>query len=276
MSAKNNRSVPIAYHLVAHIEYPHPALEKPLEYQRLWRRLTEAFPEVVALVLMPDHLHLIIPSKENDPAELQSILRAVLHGGRWGSPPAPQPIPNISHLRRHVRYVHLNPCRDELCDDPLRWPWSTHRDYVGAAAFPASDEPKRMNLAQRRAFHKYVSSDPSVHPMGTAAPMAPQMPALIDLSVVERAAEVVCRAPTGAFSKKGRLRARLMAILAGPLGVPAAVVARHFGVHPTSVRPEVCSGFNDPILRPLIMTLTDERLLPSLLSRDSLENRNLH
>lgn len=36
-----------------------------------------------------------------------------------------------SYLLQLVRYIHMNPVRAKLVDDPAAWPWSSHRTYLG-------------------------------------------------------------------------------------------------------------------------------------------------
>ena len=111
----------------------------------IWSKLRKAFPAALAAVLMPNHIHVLSPSECPDAA--QRRLRDVLggftrhqHPGSavpvWVPPPIPTTIPDRRHLARQVRYVALNPCRAGLAPDPLTWPWSTHRDVIGAISHP--------------------------------------------------------------------------------------------------------------------------------------------
>jgi len=84
----------------------------------------------------------------------------------WASPPPPEAIPDEKHLRRTIRYVHLNPDRSHLVGDPLSWPWSTHRDATGLAMFPVIERD-----AFPARFHAYVSGDPTVNVDGTELPV---------------------------------------------------------------------------------------------------------
>ena len=148
-----------------------------------WNCLGRSFPDSLMAVLMPDHLHIILPSIE------ELAHRDALHGWMgavsrhagvkklWQHTPSPRPISNRKHLLRHLRYVALNPCRDGLCRDPLEWIWSTYRDLFEASAYPilspqalasALQESRRTNFLVR--FHTYVSSDPSVAIAGSPQP----------------------------------------------------------------------------------------------------------
>ncbi len=70
---------------------------------------------------------------------------------------APTPlIPDAKHLLRQVRYVHLNPCRGGLVQDPLCWRMARCLQYRG------------RNFAEW--FHGYVSGDPHTSVAGTPFP----------------------------------------------------------------------------------------------------------
>ena len=160
------------FHHVARSEEG-PLFVTYIEGAALWWRLVDAFPEAIAIAVMPDHVHLVLP--HDDPG---GKLGAVLSGyARWrhrhrgGSGPvwrplgAPRVINDPKHLRRTIRYLHLNPCRSGLTRDPFTWPWTTHRDSVGFASPPVV--PQQADPAR---FHDYVSKDDTCSPMGTPLP----------------------------------------------------------------------------------------------------------
>ncbi len=145
-----------------------------------WKRLRVNFPEVLAAVLMPNHLHLICSTTE--PADQSSRLTRMLamscrgdDSGIW-EVGKPQGIPDPLHLARQVRYVVLNPCRARLCGDPLEWPWSTHRGVVGAIVDPWVPAIRLARALEkegerfRERHHAYVSGDPSVSSKGSPFP----------------------------------------------------------------------------------------------------------
>lgn len=156
---------------------------RPFEHRpacvELWRRLARSF-DLVACVLMPDHVH-VLAQIEHDIA-LRSFAR-VLSAFRlrmsatgraefdfeWESLPQPEKVQHDKrHIARTVRYIHLNPTRDALCDDPLEWEWSTHRDWVGAVARPVVDRARWARAMGRRMpscvkwLHQYVCADVSI------------------------------------------------------------------------------------------------------------------
>lgn len=118
---------------------------------------------------MPEHLHLQHPRDMR--ARLGQGLAGYVRwlnartggaGSRLRRLPPPTWAAGKTKVRRDVRYIHLNPCRAGLCNDPLAWPWSTHRDRLGLVA----DSPLRSS-ADPIALHRYVSADPSCAVQGT-------------------------------------------------------------------------------------------------------------
>lgn len=142
------------------------------EADALWRVMTATFPELVALCLMPDHVHLLLPHRDSAGrlARAESAFARWRNHSRRARGPVWAPHPPVEEIppdrdRRVIRYVLLNPCRKALARDPLAWPWSTHRDRVGFAAprvGPAEREPAR--------FHAHVSSDGTTEIGGTPFP----------------------------------------------------------------------------------------------------------
>ncbi len=193
------------WHFTAHAVTGARPLELAEACNRLWAALRRRFPESVAAVLMPDHVHLIIEAADRNEARrrlaqcLAAFARQAGLGRIWQRVPDPVRIRDANHLARQVRYVHLNPCRAGLVDDPLCWPWSTHRGAVGLELDPWVSPARLAALLRRREadfprwFHSYVSGDPSVRVEGTHLPMpaAPQsLPgvALADIAAAARSA----------------------------------------------------------------------------------------
>ena len=151
----------------------------------LWKSLQKTFPDAMSCVLMPNHLHLILPAHYQKHAiwKLGILARAFTKRffpghSVWERIPPPTEIPDVHHLARNIRYVHLNPCRKGLVKDPLSWLWSTHRDVCDLVFRPWIDSRALLNTLQwkaqgwPRSFHRYVSSDPSVQIVGSAFPCA--------------------------------------------------------------------------------------------------------
>lgn len=166
-------------HQVASARYGAKIFEQRVVASWLWRRLSVNRSKLYSLVLMPDHVHLIHEVEHEQ--ESQEYLSRQLH---WlarqfklktslFSIPLAEQIPNTHHLRRQIRYVHLNPCRANLTRDPLSWEWSTHRDWVGLTLDAVISEEVRKSVFDRFSaehFHSYVSQDPSCRVEGTLLP----------------------------------------------------------------------------------------------------------
>ncbi|TVQ94672.1 MAG: hypothetical protein EA397_01250 [Deltaproteobacteria bacterium] len=137
----------------------------------LWSVLTSRLPGAV-VCLMPNHVHVLAPEEGRG-----AIRGAMSSHARWLNHrrklcgPLWRPLSDTGAIlgrekwERNIRYVHLNPCRAGLVDDPLAWPLSTHRDLVGLTLRPVT--PVRRDPA---GFHRYVSSDPKVRVEGTMLP----------------------------------------------------------------------------------------------------------
>jgi hypothetical protein len=250
-----------------------------------WRRLRAAFPEALAVILMPNHLHMVVEFiracalKLRMAAVLSGLTRSGLCGPErvvWQQAPEPKPIEDVQKLRRQVRYVALNPCRAGLCADPLQWIWSTHRDVLGAAADPwitgerlaAALQLSPRGFALRH--HAYVSGDPAVRVDGTPPPvLAPARDAaLVPLETVAAAAAAALRLPMSAIASRADAR-RLFVQLAHNQGWhDARCLARRCGVQPWQVfhlARQPASGLDAARL-----CLGDERLLPKELRRTPL------
>ncbi len=167
-------------HWVARALFPHEPFGEFESACWFWKKLGEIFPEMISAVLMPNHLHLILPHEVAACKSMAGLLGAmsVRCGLKslWQPLPNPTEIPNSLHLRRQIRYLALNPCRKNLCRDPLEWYWSTYREVMGAAVNSIQSEEKlagvlndcHKNFGVR--FHGYVSGDPSVSVTGTPFP----------------------------------------------------------------------------------------------------------
>lgn len=176
------------------------------EGRRLWDTVVAAAPGPTALCVMPDHIHLLTP------VEVRFRLSAALsgytrwrnrrrgtEGPLWERLPEPGRVEGPMKLRRNIRYIHLNPCRAGLVDDPLAWPLSTHMDAVGLAL-----EPVRRRAPFPIRFHAYVSGDPSAHVEGSPLPVA--VVDVPDLDDVETAVSMAMRAPVDALQRRGDAR----------------------------------------------------------------------
>lgn len=224
---------------------------------------------VVAACIMPNHLHFMQATRDAEHARralataLSAFSRSSRLGRLWLPLPAAEEVPDKKHLLRQIRYVHLNPCRDGLVDDPLLWPWSTHRGVLGAEHDPLIDDERLAELLGRNArgfrdwFHRYVSSDPTAKVEGTPAPtIAPrQVDGSAALPVILDAARAAAPLPS-----QRMLRKRLVALLhRDDGGRNSAAVARALGISARQVR-RLATRSDPRLLRVGRLLLSDARL----------------
>ncbi len=138
-----------------------------------WFRVKSVFPELISAILMPNHLHLVLP-KESQQVTFRlagwmgGITRKTEQKHLWQKIPEPREVYDSVHLKRLIRYVALNPCRKDLTPDPIQWYWSTYREVLGASSDSGDLNlrtalafgEKEKNFATR--FYDYVSADESV------------------------------------------------------------------------------------------------------------------
>lgn len=213
-------------HLTAHVSPAAPKLTRDDTGAWLWTQLRAAFPDAIAVTLMPDHPHIVLAS--DDPiAAAHRLARLFGHFGRrfgvWGrvaKMAPPEAIRGGEVLARQIRYVALNPCRANHVRCPLAWTWSTHRDVVGATVDPwvTADRLAHALGMHPRAFaarhHKYVSGDPKAHVEGTPFPRiagATTMPTA-GLQTIAEAAAAATRSSVDAIRTRGPTRALFVAL----------------------------------------------------------------
>lgn len=117
--------------------------------------------DIVAFVLLPDHLHTIwtLPEGDSAYAERWSLLKRrftrlwLAAGGREQDVCAGQVrqgrrgvfqrrywehvIRDEQDLARHMDYIHYNPVKHGLVSRPIDWPWSSLHRYVQKGVYPA-------------------------------------------------------------------------------------------------------------------------------------------
>lgn len=254
----------------------------------MWLSLSKAFPQMIAAVLMPNHGHLILPSANTQQEEaihlrklggiLGQISKEQKKKGYWQPIPPPSPIPDKFHLKRQVRYVALNPCRKELCKDPLEWYWSTYRELFGASANSLGDPDKLAKTLSEKPssflvrFHAYVSADPTVAVLGTPPPQldTPQVYAFKSIDEILAAASAALRIQPASVRKKGPLRA-VFIHLAHQNGWRrrTSLLAEICGVTPRAVG----LILNQPVpegVSAALLCLSDARLRPTRVTKDFL------
>lgn len=135
-----------------------PLLANPAARRLLgsvFRRCLLRYPaRVLAIVLLPDHLHCLwrLPPNDSDYSPRWSWLKSEF-SRNWcalqGAEPARQvpcvrerrrtvwqrrfwehTIRDADDLERHADYIHFNPVRHGLADSPGDWPWSSFHRWV--------------------------------------------------------------------------------------------------------------------------------------------------
>lgn len=249
---------------------------------RTWTRLQHNFPNALAAMLMPNHVHLLISLPETSPpllaeslAQAQSKLRGVFQTPEfsWEKMPAPQMIPDRAHLRRLWRYIALNPMRKGLARDPLVWPWSTYRDLF-VASYPQwiSNESLAAAMGEHHhgvsvRLHDFASKDETVHVHGTKAPHpSPKRKKPFDPmeQLLYALAASMRMRPERVLSKTSTRRALIRFAKRQGWGHFShhTMIARFCGVHPRTIRrafDRVHSG-EDALMKAAARCLGDARL----------------
>lgn len=256
------------FHLVARAVKGRLLFRNHRAAQALWRHVVDACPGLVALCLMPDHLHL------QHPRDVRVSLGAALSGyARWRNArvgrsgplfetlPEAEPLVDEQKIRRSIRYILLNPCRAGLVRDPLEWAWSTHRDSVGLTAWPACAPARDPS-----SFHAYVSSDPTVAVDGTLLPYGDaRFGAGPPLDLVLEATSALTRTPVSLLVQRGPARSLLLRAARTLTEATTSEVAARIVLDPRTVRRAPSSS--DALTRRIERVLGDRRF-PLLDDRD--------
>ncbi|MDP2305703.1 MAG: hypothetical protein Q8P18_06720 [Pseudomonadota bacterium] len=234
------------------------------EAAELWRMLVVAFPELVALCLMPNHGHLQLP--HDDPGgKLGRVLAgyARLRNARWGTrgpvferTPRAEPIADRQKSATVQRYIELNPCRARIVDDPLTWPWSTARDAVGLAAIPA-----RPRMEQAARHFAWLAADPTVRPSAELPRirfadfgMDDILDGVCGLYRVPRAAAFVRGLPRTYTIRTAAAHGLGIAAIAAALGVDRGTATRAAAGTPSRAQ-----NIADPVLAACVRVVGDPR-----------------
>lgn len=243
------------------------------EASALFHGLARAFPEAVALAVLPEHVRLVLPHADPAgrlPRAMSGYARWRNHargeaGPVWAAHFAPRWLPNAKHTRRAVREVHLAACRAALVGDPLAWPYSSHRDAVGFAA-----RPIRRAEAHPARFHAWVSAGEAGAddvPLAPSALPGPPWPAwgAVRWGEIVDAVGGVCRVAPEALRQRGP--PRTLAVRTGwAHGIrDLDVLAATAGIEPVSVEricervPSRGGRFADPALEACVRAVGDPR-----------------
>ena len=97
--------------------------------------------DLIAWVVMPDHVHMIIDPKDSD---LSNLMRRVklafaykyrsqhnLYSGKvWQPRFWDHVIRDQNDMNRHIDYIHYNPVKHGLVTNPRKWRYSSFDRYV--------------------------------------------------------------------------------------------------------------------------------------------------
>jgi putative transposase len=126
-----------------------------------WKETRQRSPfEVVAVCLLPDHVHCVwrLPEGDGDfsrrwarikagftrrylaaggTEHAQSRSRTVKRErGIWQRRFWEHQIRNATDLRRHIDYIHFNPVKHGLVERVEDWPWSSYHQFARACTYP--------------------------------------------------------------------------------------------------------------------------------------------
>ena len=226
----------------------------------LWRLLLERVP-LRALAIMPDHLHGILEDTRHRQLLISTLVafaqarnaRRGESGPVWSPGIDAAPVRGGQHVRRTDRYVFLNPARAGLVSDPLGWPLSSYRDWVGLA-IPGTREPH----PDPEGFHAVISADPAVSVQGSPFPKGrPGDSQPADLSLILAAVSALTRTTLPELRRRGPARTLLLEAARELSGARATDIARFAGVDTGTVYR--AAQQRDPRVRMVEQVLGDPR-----------------
>jgi hypothetical protein len=112
--------------------------------------------EIQALVLMPNHFHMILTTPNRDLGEVMNSFMASVtrtanaisgrSGHMFGGPYYWSLIRGTRYFGHALKYVYRNPVRADLCERVEDYPWSTLHGLVGSAPVPFALHYTRIAL----------------------------------------------------------------------------------------------------------------------------------
>ncbi len=212
------------------------------EARIVWRHVANV-PGLRASSVQDDHLHVAVGDAAGK-GELERLLR-VLHvalnrhrverGPLWDPAKVSiRPSSGLVHERRKTRYCSLNPCRTghKYVEDPLEWPWSTHRDLVGLTLVPVV-----RPLPDPEGFQRYCTRDSELQLPESHLPRDPgegKIPGLTFQELLPRVAALL-RATEKEVLADCHQRRFLLGVARELLDMPVTAIARAADVHRSTV-----------------------------------------
>mgnify|MGYP001571246891 CR=1 FL=1 len=149
-----------------------------------------------AYCLMPNHVHLLVEPSQTNISTLMGILLSryakyfnlkferVGHvfQDRFKAPLCAKD----SYFKQLVRYIHLNPVRAELVENPAHWPFSSHSDYAGTSETSFIDRSLLLSMMDensvraRALYADFMESTPSTPPIPVRIEAPPRRPVAAD------------------------------------------------------------------------------------------------
>lgn len=238
-------------HIISRGNRHQAVFESPTQYEDFLGSLEaeskKGWIEMHGNALMPNHWHGIA---REGPVPIGRVMQAVLtkfavrsnkfngrsghvFQGRFKS----YLIRSDEEAKEVLRYIHYNPVRARLVEDPAQWRWSSHGEYAGtvterltATGLILSSFSPDTAIA-RAAYLKFMSQPP---PQGVRPDCIPTLDRLA--GTVERQSGL----PTGSMRNgplglHGRLTRDRFIRLAAEAGVPARYIAAYLKVSPSTI-----------------------------------------
>jgi REP element-mobilizing transposase RayT len=144
-----------------------PAL-RTAALELLARCVPTAGARLLAVAIMPNHLHVVVQQGERPlSALMQPLLRRLAHmvhrsrgvdGPVFWRPYASRACFDPDHVRNAIVYTHLNPVRANLCREPAEYDWTSHRLYEqGVVGPPCEAHRLRDVLDPQQALPLFAS-----------------------------------------------------------------------------------------------------------------------
>ena len=145
---------------LTHVTYerrPILADEAALFLECMSRQCGEVGVEVIAWVVLPDHVHLLVEAQE---AHVPNLMRRIklafssayrerhglVKGRLWQLRYWDHIIRDQEDMNRHTDYIHYNPVKHGYARDPSEWEWSSFGSFVATGKY----EPHWGKIAQER------------------------------------------------------------------------------------------------------------------------------
>lgn len=130
-------------YFLTHVTHNHTPLL--VDHFGLWHQAIDIISQVssfdiIAWVVLPDHVHLLVDPGEENLSLLMRRLKLsfsslyrrqadLRYGRAWENRFWDHVIRNQDDMNRHIDYIHYNPVKHGLVTDPFAWKRSSFHDY---------------------------------------------------------------------------------------------------------------------------------------------------